>query len=172
MIYGGNLFICSKRVSKDWVHTLIHEHWNTVDNPVNSPVSALRTLMWHNSDLSFRSDLSDFKYLLSQWLLHTQDARTSPETGPSCRQTAVQRSSDPQYEFPENPHDNGMADVQVWRSTCGFLNLEETGSCDQYESYLSRNITEVTKNVTKNVQRMLEECETEGRKILGRRLQV
>lgn len=47
-----------------------------------------------------------------------------------------------------------MADVSFLRSTCGFLKLEETDSCDQYESYLSWSITEVANNV-------LEEYESE-----------
>lgn len=63
------------------------------------------------------------------------------------------------------PHGNVMADVLFWSSTFGFLKLEETGSCDQYESYLSWNITVVTKNV-------LEEYESGGLKVLGKGSQV
>lgn len=58
-----------------------------------------------------------------------------------------------------------MEDVLFWRWTCGFWKLEQTDSCDQYESYLSWNITEVMKNV-------LEEDVSEGWKDLGKGSQV
>lgn len=70
--------------------------------------------------------------------------------GLPSRKTTMQRAFHPQsdqYKCPENPHDNVTADGLFWRSARGFLKLEETDSCDQYESYLSWNITEVPKNV-------------------------